>query len=370
MTDYSLEGLTWQPGKAITYSFAGAGGAFSDAMTATYQAVMTTALKDWAAIANITFMMVTDNGLSDIRIGWGKLDISNGEIGETDIQPSKANPSLFATGVTVRLEDPKFEALTTTGAPSYAGLGVTMLQVAIHELGHALGLGHSTQPTAIMNAYASAADATITKYDVAGIQALYGANPTYAAPAPTPAPTPTTPAPGASTPAASTPATATPATATPVHIPISPMTVYRFFDRTTGTQFLSADETEIDHVATNRKDLAFEGPAMRDVETNPADPNVSPVYRFFSKTDGTHFFTVDQGEANQVAATRTDLVQEAPTFSEHMTAEAGDAAVYRFFDSNHGTHFYTASATERASVIATRPDLVPEGVAFYAPSLT
>jgi len=61
-------------------------------------------------------------------------------------------------------------------------------RVALHELGHAIGLNHSTAAGAIMNAYVGNQDA-LSSDDIAGAQALYGApsgNPT-----PTPSPTPT-----------------------------------------------------------------------------------------------------------------------------------------------------------------------------------
>jgi len=77
------------------------------------------------------------------------------------------------------------------------GSGVDVFSVALHEAGHALGLGHSAIPGAVMYPYYSPATG-LTADDIAAVQALYGpAGATPSQPAqPTPAPpTPTPPAP-------------------------------------------------------------------------------------------------------------------------------------------------------------------------------
>ena len=49
--------------------------------------------------------------------------------------------------------------------------------VALHELGHSLGLGHSLDKTSVMYKYYSGARRTLTADDTAGIQAIYGVVP-------------------------------------------------------------------------------------------------------------------------------------------------------------------------------------------------
>jgi len=61
----------------------------------------------------------------------------------------------------------------------HAGTNIDIFTVALHELGHALGLGHSDQPGAIMYPYYRY-PAQIGVDDIAGVQAIYGA-PTAAA---------------------------------------------------------------------------------------------------------------------------------------------------------------------------------------------
>lgn len=81
--------------------------------------------------------------------------------------------------------------------------------VYLHELGHALGLGHSSDAQAVMYAYYTGARCALSQDDIDGVSALYpetgGATPTQT-PAPTDTPTPTnTPEPGASPTPTSTP---------------------------------------------------------------------------------------------------------------------------------------------------------------------
>ena len=67
---------------------------------------------------------------------------------------------------------------------------------------------------------------------------------------------------------------------------LTPATVgiYSFFD--------TADATERDQLLATRPDLTFEGVGIDAVSLSAADPNAESVYRFFSTTDGTHFFTI------------------------------------------------------------------------------
>lgn len=145
--------------------------------------------------------------------------------------------------------------------------------------------------------------------------------------------------------------------------------VFRFFDAANGTQLLTQDATERDTILTTRPDLEYEGVGLHAIDPARATPTTVDVYRFFDSSNGTHFMTSSASERDTVLANRPDLVFEpSSTMVEHATAQAGDAAVYRFFDSTNGAHFYTADAGERATILSTRPDMTLEGIAFYAPT--
>jgi hypothetical protein len=99
------------------------------------------------------------------------------------------------------------------------GQDTDLFTVALHEAGHALGLGHSANPGAVMYPYYRFATG-LTADDIAGIRALYGASDgTPATPAtPTTPPTPAAPAP----PTTPTTPTGTPDTTTPSLQIVSP----------------------------------------------------------------------------------------------------------------------------------------------------
>jgi len=174
----NLEGATWGD-KTITWSFADhntsgqSNSAFSGFIQNQYQADIEQAMQTWAKASGLTFKEVSDSQASDIRIGWGDLNTSTtNTIGLTDLKKSQAQ---LNGGAVVRLEDPSQLALTKNaqGQYTYSGTDATLNQVALHELGHALGLGVNGDPNSIMYANSTSANRTLDATDIAGIQSLY-----------------------------------------------------------------------------------------------------------------------------------------------------------------------------------------------------
>jgi hypothetical protein len=198
MAEYRFEGPVWGS-DVVTWSFAqnnypaDAADPFSASVSGPYQATVLAALQRWQGVSGVTFDQVADSPNTDIRIGFGDLPSSN-EIGETDflhtadsINVSKTAPdgTLFQPDVLVRLEDPSIDPLTAGagGVLTYAGTETTLYQVALHEIGHSLGMAHATDPDAVMYPTVGPSNPDLDATDIAGIDVLY----------PPPAPPPPSP---------------------------------------------------------------------------------------------------------------------------------------------------------------------------------
>ena len=352
----NLEGPLWDH-KNLTYSF-GSGGGFTGTPDAANQVVIEKAFAFWAQFDGLSFTQAAPGSKADIIVGWG--DLASNQLGDTTYSAHSGPRPSFFSGTTIMLEDPALRAIDPNSG-LYSGSTGSLFQAAAHEIGHALGLGNSSDRSAIM-------DPNFSDRNVPG----FGL-------AQTP-PTPPTSLTGIGTTSVSdllplgamyggnTIVINNDTTLPPViSFSGNETATYRFFDTTNGTQFLTTDVTERNNIIQSRPDLAYEGLGMGAIKDPTTDGNAAPVFRFFDNVHGTHFFTTSASEAATVAATRSDMTQEAPSVFEHMTKQTGDVAVYRFFNSNDGTHFYTNNATESASIIQTRPDMVSEGIAFYAP---
>jgi predicted Zn-dependent protease len=179
VTDYVLEGVKWAKAPAITWSFAlsnygqDAANPFSSTIGIAYQSIVIQALQAWSAVSGLTFVQTSDASTTNIRIGFGKLNTATtSTIGLTNYRSAGGS---FSSDVIIRLEDPSQVALiaNSSGGFTYAGYSSTLSQVVTHEIGHALGLGHSSDMGAIMYSVSQATNQTLNESDLLGITTLY-----------------------------------------------------------------------------------------------------------------------------------------------------------------------------------------------------
>lgn len=149
------------------------------------------------------------------------------------------------------------------------------------------------------------------------------------------------------------------------------ITVYRFWNGATGTHFYTASEAERDHVvATWPAIFRLEGRAYEiDTTTGRA---TQPLYRFYNRRTGTHFYTATDGERDDVITRFGYLFSyEGPAYNVIPSTQGTDTPVYRFHNlTKPGVHFYTASGSERDRVITKLGWAYRyEGIAFFVSSV-
>lgn len=191
---------------------------------ATARSEIERALGEWTRYANFTLSPGQQQGAErtlDILFASGAhgdgypFDGPGGALAHT-FYPAPPNPEAIAGDLHLDADE-----------PWRSGANVDLYSVALHEAGHALGLGHSDRPGAVMYPYYKLSTG-LTDDDIAGIRALYGSNvaptptlPPTLPPPPTPTPAPTPAPPPAPTPAPTpTPAPPTPGDTTPPSLQI------------------------------------------------------------------------------------------------------------------------------------------------------
>ena len=138
--------------------------------------------------------------------------------------------------------------------------------------------------------------------------------------------------------------------------------VVRFFNTRTGTHFYTIDMAEKDNVLQLYPWFAYEGVQFYAYKT--AATGSTPVYRFFDTATGTHWYTAIPAERDYVLAHFQSYLFEGAVYYAMATPVAGSEDLYRFYNTMTGAHFYTTSAPERDHVKATWPWFNFEGVAY------
>ena len=159
--DYSLEGAKWGSPELGT-----AGGTVTWAVDASISQVelqsINAAFAEWSEVADIQFQQVSSTANSDIDFSNSALDGAGNVLGVTGFSYS---------GGQLQSADIKFDS-----GDNLTGSDFSL--VAIHEIGHAIGLGHYNDDDAVMNSTANFDLNGLEQSDIDGIVALYGANTT------------------------------------------------------------------------------------------------------------------------------------------------------------------------------------------------
>lgn len=170
-------------GASISYSFAESnygcdGGSFpaancsslNDFMPTGYLGVIASAFGTWGSVSNLSFNLL-DNQAGDIVIGGEVIDGASGELGHAGIGVQLLSDGLetisFISSGAVHFDSEEPWSLDNSGTPLFS--------IALHEIGHALGLDHSADTNSVMY-YRYTGTNSLQADDIAGIQYLYGAS--------------------------------------------------------------------------------------------------------------------------------------------------------------------------------------------------
>ncbi len=176
---YVLNGVRWeidplvhQVGATVTWSIATANYVadyiqFDGFITGQFINVIRAAFDAWEAVTNIDFIESSDSSNIDIRLGYGDIDGPSGTLG---IAYYSYDSDDILTQSFIEFDESENWDMTI-GAPQ-SGFGAYV--VALHEIGHAIGISHSNVSGAVMAAFYNSSLSGLTQDDINAAQAIYG----------------------------------------------------------------------------------------------------------------------------------------------------------------------------------------------------
>ena len=138
----------------------------------------------WACVTPLVFSEVSSGCSPDIVIRWASGDHGDGLPFDGPSSPFSGHdlahaffppPNGGSIAGDIHFDDAENWTLTrsTSGQP---GQSFDLVTVAAHEIGHSLGLDHSSDPTALMYACYKGSHRFLNADDIEGIQTIYGVN--------------------------------------------------------------------------------------------------------------------------------------------------------------------------------------------------
>ncbi|XP_004509890.1 metalloendoproteinase 2-MMP-like [Cicer arietinum] len=165
----------WPEGKQeLTYAFFP-----GNDLSKTVKSVFATAFARWSEVTTLTFTETESYSSADMKIGFFEGDHGDGE--PFDGSLGTLAHAFSPTNGRFHLDAAEDWVVSGDISKSSLPTAVDLESVAVHEIGHLLGLGHSSVEDAIMFPTISSRmkKVVLAEDDVRGIQYLYGTNPSY-----------------------------------------------------------------------------------------------------------------------------------------------------------------------------------------------
>ncbi len=145
--------------------------------------------------------------------------------------------------------------------------------------------------------------------------------------------------------------------------------VHRFWSPVNLRHFYTIKEGEKNKLISDYSAIwTYEGPAYRAFADN-TQPGVAPIYRFWSNSLRAHFYTIKEAEKNKLIQDYSAVwTFEGVAFYGYAAAVPvpGAYPVYRFWSDSLRTHFYTIKEAEKDKLIRDYPTVWTfEGLAWY-----
>lgn len=130
----------------------------------------------WVRVTPLTFYEVDDPADAQIRISWETDDHGDGNPFDG---AGGSFAHTFPPGTSPLSGDIHLDGSETWVAHGWEGpvSSIGLYPVAVHQIGHALGLGHSADPAAVMHDSYTAGKIALGADDISAIQGIYGPNP-------------------------------------------------------------------------------------------------------------------------------------------------------------------------------------------------
>lgn len=184
---YGTLGAQWAYGSRITYSFVpdgtDVGGSPSVLFqtlnakfaTATWQSQFQRAAAVWQAVAEINLAQVSDDGTAIGANGNQQGDPRFGDIRIAAVPQASGTLAACFLPPPINGGSDAGDIVFNSSLNWQINSGYDIQTVAIHELGHALGMSHSQIVAACMYANYNGIKQSLTSDDTSGIQSIYGA---------------------------------------------------------------------------------------------------------------------------------------------------------------------------------------------------